>query len=103
MQDFNKCFNQNSYDGICSVIFWPSNNEFGEEIKQQYIFVYLNGTPLGKYKCWFCVKKSAVPEHGRVTLKVHSIMAGRVIGYAGRNIKKVAKELGGRYVNIQKV
>jgi len=103
MEDFNKCFCERTIDGICAVIFWPANMDFISEIKEEYILVFLNDTPSGKSKCWFCVRKSAVPEKGRVKLKVPSIMAGKVIGYGGTNIKKIAKVLGGRYVTVQKV
>ena len=103
MNAFEKYFEERTVDGICAVVFWPVNLNFDEQTKEEYILVYLYDTPFSKTKCWFCIRKENVPPRGKVILKVPECMMGRIIGRDGMNIKKIAKNLGGRYVTVQKV
>lgn len=103
MKAVEKYFEKTTVDHICAVLFFPENVEFDEQIKEKYIFVHLYDASLSKTKCWFCIRKANVPPRGRITFKVPELMMGRVIGTRGMNIKKIAKELDGRYVTVQKV
>lgn len=101
MNTFKKYFKKESVDGICAVLFLPTNAELGSAIINDYICVQLYDMPLSKTTCWFCMNRYSLPEHGKVILSVPSHMTSRVIGRKGINIKKIAKALEGRYVTIK--
>ncbi len=103
MNAFEKYFEERTVDGLCAVIFWSTKVEFDEHTKAKYILVYLYDAPFSKTKCWFCIRKDKIPEKGKVVFKVPECMIGRVVGRGGMNIKKIAKDIGGRYVTVQKV
>lgn len=103
MNDFDKFFDEDSADGICAIIYCSANDDLAEQSGENYFCMHLYDTWQDRMAYWLCVRKSAVPAKGKVTLKVHEHLVAKVIGTGGKNIKKVAQALGGRYVTVQSV
>ena len=103
-EELKSVFKRTSADGIC--IWWeqedwtylrPSN------LDDDYIFIDFS-LPL-HYDVWsvrgLIILKSAIQGKSVITLKVPKCFIGQVIGKGGCNVKKIAKELGVRYINVE--
>lgn len=96
-------FAERTADGKCAVLFLPADDELIRKARENFVLVFLYEAENNNTKCWFCVRKSAIPEEGKIELGVYERMFGRVVGKGGSNAKKISRALGRRLVTFYRV
>lgn len=108
LSDEKKCFDtwfhHTTTDGISK---WWEQSDWEylrvSNIDEKYYFFDLSRFLAGDIYCTegLIILKSAVQGKSHITLKVPAYLVGRIIGKGGCNIKKLAKEIGVRYIKVE--
>lgn len=103
---FEEEFMEKSLDGISSVVTISSNpdrepNYFYEQyIPEEYIKVCEKNCPFTRVKHDVVFIKKMDANEQVITIKVPDLYKGLVIGKSGENIKKIAKQINAKRINV---
>lgn len=98
--DFEYHFKSTTSDGI-SILWYQPEWEYlsASTLDEKYYFFDLSHTSPGFEG--LIILQSAVQGKSNITLKVPRYFIGRIIGKGGCNVKRLAKELGVRYIKVE--
>lgn len=103
---FKKMFMEKTLDGISSFVTISSNfheepNYFYEQyIPKGYIKVCERNCPFTRVKHDVVFIKKMDAKGQAVTIKVHDLYKGLVIGKGGENIKRIANQINAKRINV---
>lgn len=103
---FEEQFMENSLDGISSFVTISSDpyqepNYFYEQyIPEEYMKVCERNCPFTRVKHEVVFIKKMDVKGQAVTIKVHDLYKGLVIGKGGENIKRIAKMINAKRINV---
>ena len=103
---FQKEFKENSLDGICSFVTISSDLYeephyfYDKYIPKGYIKVCEKNCAFNHFKHEVVFVKEMDAKNQVVTIKIHDVYKGLVIGKGGENIKRIAKMINAKKINV---
>lgn len=105
---FDKLFNQSTIDGISMIMKCRAGYNLNLELDENEYYCHklerpkkINNSINGDV--WLCIRKSSLPKSGKATIKVAERYISRLIGKNASTIKKIAKDLGMRYIKVETI